>query len=251
MPVHDWTRVSAGTFHDFHSVWIAFLRTTLNQGILPSPFYALAEQVAGDIGPDVLTLHSESGNGQSPFDSGSESLAQGVVAVEKAPPRVQYSLKTEKELYAEKQKHLTIRHSSNDRIIALIEIISPGNKDTLVHFRKFMDKAQEALKQGIHLLLIDLFPPTARDPHRIHGEIWDFLGGDPVDLPEGKPLTLASYSAGLVQKAYVEPISAGDTLIDMPLFLHPDWYVPVPLEKTYQAAWDGVPSKFQKMLEAS
>lgn len=23
MPIHDWTRVSAGTFHDFHVAWIA------------------------------------------------------------------------------------------------------------------------------------------------------------------------------------------------------------------------------------
>ena len=35
MPVHDWTRVDAGVFHDFHNVWIAFLRNALNSGVLP------------------------------------------------------------------------------------------------------------------------------------------------------------------------------------------------------------------------
>lgn len=29
MPVHDWSRVSAGTFHDFHVVWLAEIRNAL------------------------------------------------------------------------------------------------------------------------------------------------------------------------------------------------------------------------------
>ena len=35
MPVHDWTRVEAGIFHDFHTVWIGGLRTALNRALLP------------------------------------------------------------------------------------------------------------------------------------------------------------------------------------------------------------------------
>src|SRR5207247_6476085 len=63
MPVHDWNRVTAGTFHDFHLAWIAELRRTLNGGLLPQGYYALAEQVAGEIIPDVLTL--QQGTSQS------------------------------------------------------------------------------------------------------------------------------------------------------------------------------------------
>ena len=29
MPMHNWTRVSAGTFHDFHCSWIAELKKAL------------------------------------------------------------------------------------------------------------------------------------------------------------------------------------------------------------------------------
>ena len=36
MPIHDWTRVTAGTWHDFHLVWIAELRNVLNGGLLPA-----------------------------------------------------------------------------------------------------------------------------------------------------------------------------------------------------------------------
>ena len=44
MPIHDWQRVDAGVFHDFHIAWIASLSQALNQGILPADYYALAEQ---------------------------------------------------------------------------------------------------------------------------------------------------------------------------------------------------------------
>jgi len=43
MPVHDWTLVDAGIFHDFHTVWIGALRNVLSEGLLPEGYYALAE----------------------------------------------------------------------------------------------------------------------------------------------------------------------------------------------------------------
>ena len=58
MPIHDWTRVTAGTWHDFHLAWIAEIRNALNGGRLPPSYYAQAEQIAGPMGPDVLTLQT-------------------------------------------------------------------------------------------------------------------------------------------------------------------------------------------------
>jgi hypothetical protein len=36
MPIHDWTRVSAGTFHDFHQGWTIEIRNSLSPTRLPS-----------------------------------------------------------------------------------------------------------------------------------------------------------------------------------------------------------------------
>lgn len=146
------------------------------------------------------------------------------------------------------QKHVAIRHSSTDRIVAIIEIISPGNKNSEAHFEKFMAKVKQALLDGIHLLIIDLFPPTPRDPNGIHAKIWEYVSGEEFSPPGDKPLSLASYDARALTRAYVEPLAVGDALIDMPLFLWAKWYVPVPLEKTYQAAWDGMPAKYRRIL---
>lgn len=59
MPVHDWTRVDAGIFHDCHTVWVGHLRTAFNEGLLPAGYYALAEQHAGQTIADVPTLPFE------------------------------------------------------------------------------------------------------------------------------------------------------------------------------------------------
>src|SRR5687768_3253325 len=96
MPIHDWTRVSAGTFHHFHGAWIQLLSHVLNHGILPEGFYALAEQVAGGMIPDVLTLQAvdndPSGNGGSPGGGGT--------AVAESPPKVSISVELERRLYS-------------------------------------------------------------------------------------------------------------------------------------------------------
>jgi hypothetical protein len=52
-----------------------------------------------------------------------------------------------------------------------------------------------------------------------------------------------------VTTAYVEPIAAGDVMPDMPLFLNEYEYINVPLEKTYQGAYEGVPRFYREILE--
>lgn len=54
MPVHDWTCVSAGTFHHFHNSWLTEMSKVLTEGILQPPYYALAEQVAGETYVSIL-----------------------------------------------------------------------------------------------------------------------------------------------------------------------------------------------------
>lgn len=249
MPVHDWTRVTAGTWHDFHLAWIAEIRNVLNCGRLPSDYYARAEQIAGPLGPDVLTLHHP-----EPPENGtpSPSLADfsGGLAVAVAPPRMRFLAEAEMNDYVLKRRTIIIRHASDDRIVALIELVSPGNKAARNMLRAFVEKAVEALYRGYHLLVVDLFPPGPRDPQGIHRAIWGEFTDTSFEQPAMEPLTLAAYSAGPMKRAYVEPTAVGRALIDMPLFLEPEFYVNVPLEETYQAAYKGVPRRWRTVLEA-
>jgi hypothetical protein len=244
MPVHDWTRVEAGIFHDFHHAWIEEIKRALNRGILPPDHYALAEQIAGGFGPDVLTLE---GPAQRPV--GPPNEISGGVALAAAQPKVSFRVKTEADIYAAKANRIAVRHVTHHRVVAVIEIVSPGNKSTRPALRNFAEKAAEPLRGGVHLMIVDLFPPSPRDPQRIHKIIWDELDANDFALPTDRPLTAASYIGGLTQEAFVEPVAAGGSLPEMPLFLTGDVYVSVPLEATYQAAWDAVPLIWQQTLQ--
>jgi hypothetical protein len=236
MPVHDWTRVSAGTFHDFHNSWMVELKRVMNRGLLPAGFYAQTEQIAGEIGPDVLTLRTRTGD--APATSAKPS---GATAVTERPPQVSITaVADEAELFAEKRKVLVIYHTSGDEIIALVEIVSAGNKNHARALERFLNKAYSILVSGYHLLLIDLHPRGVHDPHGIHGAVWADFDSTPYQPPPNKPLTVASYCAGTIKRAYVEPIAVGDALPDMPLFLDDGWYVDLPLEETYQTAYESL-----------
>lgn len=245
MPIHDWTKVEAGIFHDFHHAWTEEIKRALNHGLLPPDYYALAEQIAGGYGPDVLTLEGPTESASSGSDP-----SQGGIALATAHPKVSYRAKTEADIYAAKANRVVVRHVSGHRVIAVIEIVSPGNKRTRPALRTFAEKAAELLRGGVHLLVIDLFPPGPRDPHGIHRVIWTELDECDFTLPPDRPLTLASYMGGPSQEAFIEPIGRGASLPEMPLFLSAQTYVPVPLEATYQSAWEAVPAIWKKALEA-
>lgn len=91
--------------------------------------------------------------------------------------------------------------------------------------------------------------PTSRDLHGIHGALWEAITGDFYERPDNEPLTLASYDAATGVRAFVEPVAVGDSLIDMPLFLAPRRHVLVPLEETYQKAFDSVPRRWRVVLD--
>src|SRR5437868_1802425 len=150
MPIHDWTRVDAGLFHDFHQSWTVTLRNALNTGSLPSEYFALVEQnIRGPI-PDVLTLR---------LSPAPEKTSNGTVAlaVEAAPPRTRLIRRTEVDRYTEKANRITVRHRHGE-IVAVIEVMSPGNKGSQADLRALVEKSADLIRQRIHQLIIDLFP---------------------------------------------------------------------------------------------
>lgn len=242
MPVHDWTRVSAGTFHHFHGSWIIHLSEALNGGVLPDGYYAMSEQRAGEIIPDVLALERQD------IDPDPRSHT-GAVAVAEAPPqtRIKHTIE-EHEDYRLRQKTLTVRETGSDRLVAIVEIASPSNKDRSQSVSEFVHKLRSTLKARVHVMLLDLIPPGMHDPGGLHAVLCDAYGMD-YSYSEDLPLALSSYVADREPIAYVEPVAVGQTLIDMPLFLETEWYVPAPLERTYMQAFNGMPSVWKELLQ--
>jgi hypothetical protein len=239
MPIHDWTRVPAGLFHHFHQHWSIEIAATLNRGRLPQGVAALVEQRAGPRESDVLAIESRSRAPRSELDGGVATMP---------PPVTHFVSRTNKQIYATRANRIVVRHHLG-RIIAVIEIVSPGNKDSRAALRDFVDKTIDFLRAGIHVLILDLFPPTPRDPFGLHKVIWDEIEEKDFAFPQGKDRILASYETGGVQACYVEPVGVGDKLPDMPLFLTNNLYIYVPLEPTYQATWDASPEELRLAVE--
>jgi len=172
----------------------------------------------------------------------------GGVAVRAQAPRTLITRRAEADAYVGKASRIAVRHRHGN-VVAIIEIVSPGNKASQVEFNSLVEKSAELIRQGVHLLVIDVFPPGRRDPQGIHKAIWDAFDEEELELPPGKPLTIASYDAGPDHVAYVEFVGVGDPLPEMPLFLKPEVYVPVPLEAVYRTAWDSFPAQLKGLLE--
>lgn len=248
MPIHDWTKVQPGIFHAFHHRWISALSDTLNGGKLPADYYALPEQVAAGFGPDVLTLQ---GPPPDEIPSADPVDAAATATMLQTRPRARFTAETDSEFYRRKKSSIVVRHVSGDRIVAMIEIVSPGNKSTQHAFQAFMDKACELLEHRIHLLIADPFPPGPRDANGIHAAIWEQVQDDPFQLPADQPLTLVAYECDLTTRAYIETVAVGQALPDMPLFLEPNGCVMVPLEVTYETAFAVMPRRWQTVLALS
>jgi len=246
MPVHDWTRVDAGIFHDFHHAWIEEIKRALNSGLLPDDYYALAEQRSAGFGPDVLTLQTvDPAGGESPMatDAGGAGLLL-------APPTIPVTAETDLEYFRRKQSSVVVRHASGDHVVACVEIVSLGNKSSRRALRMFVEKVSELLHRGIHLVVVDLHPPGRLDPNGIHGAVWEEITGDIFELPVNARLAQAAYEADIVVRTYVKPLAVGETLSEMPLFLQPKAHVPLPLDMTYERAFGAVPKRWRNMLTA-
>lgn len=241
MPIHDWTRVDANLCHDVHQAWTISIRNRLNGGLLPKGFSALVEQHAGGLVPDVIALQGR----RLPPD---DRLVGGTVVID-APPSTRLVRRAEQESSAARANRIVIRHALG-QVVSIIEIVSPGNKSSRSALRSFVEKTIEFLRQGVHVLVVDLFPPSARDPQGIHKVIWDEIQDEPFTLPVDKPLTLVAYVADFPKVAYLEFVGFGDSLPDMPAYLKPDAFVPVPLETTYQETWTTCPADMREMVES-
>jgi hypothetical protein len=82
MPVHDWTKVPPGIFHDFHVGWIVALSRVLNNGGLPEDCCAMLEPAIHPPNSGLTTVDAP-----LRFYEG-----QGGVSVSEAPPRGRFLL---------------------------------------------------------------------------------------------------------------------------------------------------------------
>ncbi len=238
MPMHDWTRVDSGVFHAFHTLWIAEIQRALVER-LPDEYYCLPEQRAGLFVPDLLTLSRGGPEGRIESSGGTAVMT---------PPRTSLFQESLAEPFRPRQRQVVIRHASGDRVVAVIEIVSPANKDTAPRTLMFVRKVRELLERGIHVLSLDPFPGGSSAPDGLHAEIFADAVDEPLRCPTERPLALVSYECAERIRVWMECLSVGEVLPDMPVFLEPGAHIPVPLEPTSDAAWQGMPAGWREVI---
>lgn len=234
MPLHDWTRVRPGMFHHFHNAWIYRLAERLNDGLLPPDLFAAGEQKAERLEPDVVAFR---------IDDRESVHGRGVLAAIHEESETLYALR--------RADRLVIRRVGDDRLVAVVEIVSPGNKTSRSRLQDLIDKICELVEGGNHVVVIDLFPPGRLAPDGLHVAFWDALAGEPAQgIAAGERLT-AAYCAGKTTSAYVQPVRVGESLPSPPLFLDETAYLPLPLEETYESVWKTYPAPWRTIVDST
>lgn len=238
MPVHDWSRAEAWQFHHFHTVWLTHLAEHLNVGGLPPGYEAYAEQRAELYVPDVLTL----------ADANAQTALVGNGAVAVAEPRTRRLAQAQR--MPSFGRALAVRHTSGRRVVAVIELVSPRNKDRAESVGDFAGKIASMVRGRVHAVVLDLLPPGRHDPDGMHPPIWSLLDADvPGEPPPvGEPLTFAAYQATSPPAAHLDYAAVGRPLPVLPLFLDGGAVVDLPLEETYMTGFARVPASLRAIL---
>lgn len=241
MPLHDWTRVRAGLFHDFHNTWLIHLKEALNDGVLPPGYLALTDQRVGIHIPDVTATGPPNGDGGE--------AANGHPA---ARPHADQTVTLAARRRVVRRRVLVL---DGNEVAAVVEIVSPTNKDGPQNVAEFAEKAADLLASRVHLAVVDVLPPGPADAGGMHPPIARRYAGrkrigrrDTEAPPADRPLTFVGYQASTPPVAYLNYGAVGLPLPAVPLFLRGSRYVDLPLEQTYMTGYTRLPAAIRALL---
>lgn len=123
------------------------------------------------------------------------------------------------------------------RLVAAVEIVSPGNKDRPEHRRAFVAKCAGLLRERVSVVIVDVV--TTRTPN-LYAELLDLIGHSDPGLGAEPPLLYAA-ACRLTKpanewrlEAWTQPLALGQPLPTMPLWLADDLAVPLELDESYE-----------------
>lgn len=220
-PLDDYT-----SWDGVHGQWPAMIVVALSRH-LPRQFVA-APQIhpSGAVEIDVATYETSSrpemGNG-------------GVATAVWAPPRPTLAITTD--LPAADEYEVRVYDTKRGRrLVAAVEIVSPGNKDRPEHRRAFVAKCLALLQNRVCVAIVDLV--TTRT-FNLYSEVLESIGVTDPALDE----SAGTYAAACrsIKKgdawsleSWAQPLAMGQPLPTLPLWLADNLAVPLELEATYE-----------------
>lgn len=229
MPLLDHHRPPFSRTHPwrtFHGTWAVAMARLLNSGVLPPGYYALPFlDRDGPIEIDVATLHTSGpsapeAHGAEPWSPGEPAAA---VAIEWPP--------------TDDVRVEVLTDDGDPRLMAAVELVSPGNKDRATAREAFAAKCAEHLSRGRGVVVVDAV--TTRTAN-LHAGVFAALGAEPpANHPTG--LNAVSYrplgrDANGQLQTWPFVLEVGQPLPTVALWLGGEFAVPLDLERSHSAA---------------
>jgi Protein of unknown function (DUF4058) len=219
-------------WESFHSSWATKIVDALTERWLP-PNYIAEEQA--HLGPSV---EIDIGT----FERESSDAVQNRSVVATVGPKVWVAPAADGVFPSVFPDTFEIRVLSTDsgpKLVAAIELVSPGNKDRPAERKAFAIKCASYLYQGISVIIVDIV--TSRRAN-LHNEILRMMEApDTLQLLPESNLYAVAYQPlrrGNTDEIDVwrSPLAIGQPLPTLPLALRADLAVPVDFETTYAEA---------------
>jgi hypothetical protein len=235
MPLLDHFHAPLSTerhWESFHSSWATRIADALTEQWLPSNY--IAEEHA-HIGPsieiDVGTFEEQG----APVRKGNGAVALKTPKTW-VPPTADVVLPA---VFPETFEVRILSTEAGPKLVAAIELISPGNKDREVERRAFAIKCASYLYQGVSLIIVDVVTSRRANLHNAILEIMNDTGTP--RMPAETSLYAVAYRPlrrnGKDEiDVWPRPLALGEPLCELPLGLHADLAIPVDFEATYSEA---------------
>jgi hypothetical protein len=123
------------------------------------------------------------------------------------------------------------------RLVAAVEIVSPANKDRPESRRAFVAKCAALLQQRVCVGIVDL---VSSRTDNLYYELLELIGEADIPLPDEPPCLYAVTSRSTKREtnwlveSWMHPLSIGQPLPTLPLWLADDLAVPLDLESSYE-----------------
>ena len=216
-------------WESFHTAWAGYISEALNEKLLPDHYFAEEHShVGGRVEIDVATVEE-----RTPSPSSKDGATATLPAQVWTPPAPSLVMPG---LFPDSFEVLVFYEEGGARLVAAIELVSPGNKDRQESRRAFATKCANYLYQGIGLIIVDVV--TNRQAN-LHDEIIQVMGS-----PDEYRLSFATNLYGVAYRpikrnqeeqidVWSTALAVGQPLPVLTLSLAADLCLPLDLEATY------------------
>lgn len=236
MPLRDHFRSPVNDRHswdELHGQWpgeiVRHLRTILPPGFRAGPNVHLGSRFEVDVcayEPDADSPEANAGTG-----------ATGTATLTALAP----TLTVEAELFEQDEYEVRLYDTERGRtLVAVIEIVSPSNKDRPAKRESFVGKLTTLLQQGLCVSVVDLV--SVRQAN-LYAQLLTLLGRADPSLGEAPPMYAVTLRGRQQPKsrlslldAWFYPMAVGQPLPTIPIWLAPGLGVLLPLETSYEEA---------------